>query len=620
MEEIFEIARTNIKTTAASRPIQIQAFVADIRADSNRDGSVDLEGDSDSRDKTTLSSSWGAVFLADIDDTDRRCSRNLTLESLNKVLDDCNDSTDDLQRSPKYLAPLRTVALPNLSGNALGNITVSNKEARSKVRIHSQSQDGKDTWRIVRQNTTFTAEELKQGLVLGIDARDVRQAGGWDGKTEVVFSVVDGDESSVDSVWLRVAPVLTHHHGQRTQKILTAAAMESSFDPLGREFTAALAKAVKDAGIEEPIQELKVSDIWVQDFFEPAYMSMPGTDGPISIRVMLRSIQDRNAGKTTFVTLRDTGVGAWQDIELDTGLWATRDSYGNLETIPPYSLGDRSYPAGRIIQGEWEKEGEIPLIRSFLQAQEVQDPILLDSSWLYVGHVDEYIQFLPAKNERGWVLVINDPLLGLKLYRNAEAAGHGSLPSLSRPTEGSRSTTPTISQKLNEKYFVSDNEYCSEHIESDLQILKNETGITDEEIYRLPALYYNEYTSGSPGLTEETVSTQGFGSGRGKLMNIIEAANPNAPRKMKRQDADFQASAYIPAMVNGIVLNEKHVLTPDPWGPVIDGEDIFKQAALNVYDAVGINVTFIDSWRYHPLLGEIHCGTNTLRETGQLWW
>lgn len=469
----------------------------------------------------------------------------------------------------------------------------------------------------MRQNTTFTAQELQQGLVLGIDARDVRQADGWDGKAEVVFSVFDGDESSVDSIWLRVAPVLTHHHAQRTQKVLTAAAQQSSIDPLGAEFTAALAKAVAAAGIEEPVQELDVGDIWVQDFFEPAYMSMPGPDGPISIRIMLRSIQDRSAGKVTFVTLRDTGIGAWQDMDLDTGLWASRDSYGNLETIPPYTLGDRSYPAGRVIQGEWAKEGETPLIRSFLQAQEIQDPILLDSSWLYVGHVDEYIQFLPANNERGWVLFISDPLLGLKLYRDAEEAGHGSLPSLSRPTDGNRSMSPTISQKLQEANFVSANEFCSEHIESDLQILKNETGISDEDIYRLPALYYNEYAS-SAGLAVQKVGTQGFEGG--KLLDIVSAANPNAWRKVKRQNTDFQASAYVPGMINGVVLNEHHVLTPDPWGPVVEGEDIFKRAALDIYDAVGFNVTFIDPWRYHPLSGEIHCGTNTLRETDQLWW
>lgn len=39
-------------------------------------------------------------------------------------------------------------------------------------------------------------------------------------------------------------------------------------------------------------------------------------------------------------------------------------------------------------------------VQDFLWAQKVQDPIALYSDWLYVGHVDEFMTFVPAPDRK----------------------------------------------------------------------------------------------------------------------------------------------------------------------------------------------------------------------------
>jgi protein-arginine deiminase len=53
----------------------------------------------------------------------------------------------------------------------------------------------------------------------------------------------------------------------------------------------------------------------------------------------------------------------------------------------------------------------------------------------------------------------------------------------------------------------------------------------------------------------------------------------------------------------------------------VDGKDIFGQAVVAAYAAQNLTVRWIDDWRtYHLGLGEVHCGTNTLRSFADPWW
>ncbi|KAK7976582.1 hypothetical protein PG989_015045 [Apiospora arundinis] len=224
---------------------------ADIRADTNRDGTVDLEGDSDVKGKQQWTASSGAVFLPNIGDTDRRCSKKaLSGPALsNEALDDCNDASDNIQRAPQFLAPLKTVPLRGLAANAVGTVSVSDQTARDNVRIF-RSDTGK--WTFTDNDFQFSKEALEAGLELGIDARDTRRPDGWDGKVTVTFTVRGDNANSTDQVALRVAPVLTHHHLQPVEQVL-AVAGNATDAPFINQFTQDLSAAVKGAGINQDV-------------------------------------------------------------------------------------------------------------------------------------------------------------------------------------------------------------------------------------------------------------------------------------------------------------------------------------------------------------------------------
>ena len=253
---------------------------------------------------------------------------------------------------------------------------------------------------------------------------------------------------------------------------------------------------------------------------------------------MIRSAQDsRVEGREVFKDLRKTGWGAVQ--QLGTGSsYTSADSMGNFETVPPHSVNGKTYPAGRVITGQ---HGNKPFLLPFFEAQEVQDPILLDTSWLYVGHVDEFMQFLPTQSPRGWVIMADDPGAGLELLRRAQAGGYGSTNLFSRQKgeagpkcgkcHGGWRCRPekvpgiTINEilrpaKRSWRDLVKTNERCAAKIENNLDNLKRTTGITEDEIHRISALY----------------ETAGFGI---------------YPYPPKHEPERSQALSYIPGIING---------------------------------------------------------------------
>lgn len=69
-----------------------------------------------------------------------------------------------------------------------------------------------------------------------------------------------------------------------------------------------------------------------------------------------------------------------------------QDNGGNLLVSPPQP--DKGYPYGRIVYGD-SAQGGLCHAGPFFAAQRLQKPIVLDSAWLDVGHVDEFLSFVP---------------------------------------------------------------------------------------------------------------------------------------------------------------------------------------------------------------------------------
>ncbi|MFF7309787.1 protein-arginine deiminase family protein [Streptomyces sp. NPDC008137] len=608
---------------------------ADLRADVNRDGRVDVTGGSDKTGEDSWSVGRGAVYLPNIDDDTKRCpvtgpgGRPLS----DAKLAACNDGTDTKVNGAADaadLARVRSVPLPGLPANAKGSLKITTGGKHAHLFLKRAG-----AWVLVTPATRLTATELRAGVEFGVEATDVvRDTAKWDGRAVVRLTVTSGQKSTSDAVTLRVAPLLTQHHLQNTQQVMvTEVQGQGEYSRLQQKFVAELGKEVKKAGVTTPLVKFtKYADPWAQDFVEPAYVNMTGPDGqPQVMRVMLRSAQpDRDAGRELFEKIRgrDTGVVQVTD-PAEPDDWSL-NSFGNLETIPPYALGGRSFPAGRIIMGERKDSGARPskVMRTMLKSQGMQDPLLLDTSWLGVGHVDEFVQFLPADTPRGWRIGVADPKAGLKLLRDAKRDGHGRTKMFSVPgRSGSPAPKETIDQALASRHLVSDNEMAARRIAANLEILKRETGVTDAEIVRVPALYTRESEAFSaegqdvpvPRLTRMGAASGLVDSLRDRGQQKWLAENPAAPRAAA--PATVTTSAYVPGAVNGVLLGRDRYLAPRQWGPVIAGKDIFTEAVNAVYTKVGMKVSYIDDWyTYHLGMGEVHCGTNTLRDASAAWW
>ncbi|GHI09459.1 protein-arginine deiminase family protein [Streptomyces cellostaticus] len=255
---------------------------------------------------------------------------------------------------------------------------------------------------------------------------------------------------------------------------------------------------MKKAGITKPLVTFdKYGAPWTQDFVEPAYVSMTGPGGHRQVmRVMLRSAQaDREAGRELFEKVRGRDIGVVQVTDRARPDDWSLNSMGNLETVPPCAHGGRSFPAGRIIMGERKDSGarSSKVMRTLLGAQGLQDPLLLDTSWLGVGHVDEFVQLLPADTPRGLRIGVADPQAGLRLLRDARRDGHGRTKMFSVPAaKGVPAPKETIDQALASRHLMADNERAARRIAATLEILKRATGVTDDEIVRVPALYTRE--------------------------------------------------------------------------------------------------------------------------------
>lgn len=131
-----------------------------------------------------------------------------------------------------------------------------------------------------------------------------------------------------DAVTLRAAPLLTHHALQNTQQLMvTKVRGNDSWAKHQRKFVKNLEKEAQKAGITKPLVTFeKYGDIWAQDFVEPAYLNMTGPDGrQRTMRVMLRSAQDREAGRELYEKLRGPNVGVVQAKGRDMQGWETRD-------------------------------------------------------------------------------------------------------------------------------------------------------------------------------------------------------------------------------------------------------------------------------------------------------
>ncbi|MEW2358062.1 protein-arginine deiminase family protein [Spirillospora sp. NPDC029432] len=586
-----------------------------LRADTDRDGRL---SPADDARRGTWTPARGAIMLPNLDDDASRCptagrgGERLT----DAALAACNDAADAVVNGAADeadLAPLEIPAVRGVSASALATLR-PDAASRDKIRIFVE-RGGRLA--ALGAGGEIRADELRRGARLAVEARDiVRDPAAWTGFSDLTLTVTDGGRTRADSVRLRVAPVLFQHDLLPLDRAVVAnpkapVTLENGAAPdkpvKGQEaYRRDLRRGLDAEGLTKPFVESPAGgDQWMGDMFKAGYVSMPGPGGrEHRIVVNLRSpavtpdfpARDRplrDASRPVFTMMRGPGVAGVQQFDAgavdrpdDNLFYGSASSSGNFGTIPPYG----KYRTGRIVYGG---EGEFTPDATFvkmLEAQGHQDPIAVDTGWLGVGHIDEFLHFVPRRGGKGWAMVVADPRLGMDLLEQV-AGGGGGGQRLVEGVDPSGTQFPdlTVAQALAKPELVDGTRIAAAGVDRALRRLRDAAGITERDVIRVPALF----------------------------------AKIDLPDGYPREDLTV---TYLPDAANGISTGTGGYLAPAQHGPRRHGKDVFQQATERALGRAGVRVHWIEDWDYSHYVGtaggDIHCVTNVQRDLRGTapWW
>jgi protein-arginine deiminase len=398
----------------------------------------------------------------------------------------------------------------------------------------------------------------------------------FDGLVEVALELVKaGDVVYCDRVALRVAPWMMTPNTLRPITVFASRLSEGK----NAAFIEDLRKVVAAANAQlDPVpHEYHKDDPWMRDEIEIGYTQAPGK----FIHVVLDSPRDRGLDHLT--NRQHIGSDFGYVIRKSSEPVSKLDSFGNLEVSPPVTVNGVEYPFGRVIFGGTRPElmpeprRKLKVLRDFFYAQKIQAPFEIFSDWLDVGHIDEFMNFVPAPGSKGFKLLLASPDKGYEVLRALQNQGHSqAILRQGKELEGEPADI-SVAEVLADPDLAQHNQRFQEYIHWNRAILKRELGLAEADIIDLPALF--------------------------------------------RATEDGRAKSFFPNMVNMLVL-QQHLAIPKPYGPQVNDQCQFEAYVRGVLEPLGLVCYFIDDWEtYFTDGGEIHCGTNSSRQPpAQKWW
>lgn len=415
----------------------------------------------------------------------------------------------------------------------------------------------------------FEIERNKdEAIAFGVEFRDFLVRA----ELQLVKLDRNGEDAEVYAFGALASPLVMNHHNQPAEMVMAVHVDYGDYS--NNDFIRGYQDVLDDDRFIAVDGDDYQGDVWIQDEIEFGTVSGPDT----RIDFVIDSIRNRgldNVAEDLFEA-PDFLVRTW-----GSGQATSQDSFGNLEATPPFTLNGQHYPFGKAYWGDGGGPFQMTQdLADFFDDQLAQAPFTIDTSWLCVGHVDEFMSWVPVPGSRlGWKLVYTDidgawdvleamdPNTEIPRYRQA----HG---------------FDTVGEIVDDSGLRALNESLWEdYLEPNLDILREETGLTDDDIIWLPGLF--ERASGCGGTT----------------------------------------AALIPGMANLIVANfpgeTPELFMADPFLRTDNGDqsaDGMIPAARAVFGDAA-NVNFIDDfWVYHYGLGEVHCGSNVIRTPVTDWW
>ena len=388
-----------------------------------------------------------------------------------------------------------------------------------------------------------------------------------------VKDLVNGDSFEVQ---LTGSPLILNHHLQSSVLTSMASVRYNGYNNSAMENH--YAEVLGDAF--SPVDGMQYNgDVWLQDEIE--FANGVGSDGHMGVVMdLIRDGQGPLGGNSG---LAPVAKDYFEGPNMMRGIWGTgsatsQDYGGNIEVAPPTP----DYPLGRIYYGANGRFSPADEVQDLFDSQAVQAPFELDSAWLCVGHVDEWFTTIPFEGSRlGWKLVYSDDQMawdalesmdpGTRLTRFAQDKGYATPADI---------LADTHLRALND-------ELTRDILDPQLQILIDELDLQEDDIIYIPGLF-------------ETVGQCGGG---------VAALFPGMANLIVADDQAGQTTLFVPDPMMRTNVNDT------AGDPIV--------AAFSAEMPAELRLEFVDDWQvYHMGLGEVHCGSNVIREPydGADWW
>lgn len=543
---------------------------ANLSVDTNRDGSIN---GSDETNEDQWGSSGGAIYTYNIDDDNNNNSED--------YLDTTKSATDALDFARMIVrqssVPTGGTVTVNVSAVAQGRINVWRNVSGSWQSAYTSGA-----------SFTLPAASVAAGdIELGIEGK-TRLSSTWDGNVTFTLEIRNSSNQvqASDTVRMRQAPpIFATNLWRPTQlHVVNVGTSNSSF----RTVLSQICTAASITYVEIPGGSYN-NDRWIQDSSEPAVTITPATGGRRVIDLVYQAQRNREVDQWCVNALFNP------DFELQRRFGSPSSSLnygGNIEVVPPHN--GRAW--GRVYIGG----GNGTLVGSSTNATEYMDMtnrqyfdanyiqgthITVTSEWLAVGHVDEYTMFIPAPNtSRGYVCLIASPVRAWNILTTMNSSGQGGATVFA----GRSGYQTTVSSLVGSASLGTLQTQTQARINQGRDQIKAATGLTDADFIEVPTLFRN-YSGG-----------------------YLCAYNPGVVNCVPMPAA------------NGTI----YIAMPDPEGPDVSGQDQWQADIASQMSGLfttgnPLDLRYVDIWNaYHVLIGEAHCGTNTVRvpPTGTQWW
>jgi len=486
---------------------------------------------------------------------------------------------------------------------------------------------------------SYTFDIPKEGLILGMVAKRYDLIPGETPITLEFIPIIDDEsqEEKKQTAEILVAPWMMPHVLCPVKQVYVG----SWKDKLVQNFTNILNKKFNKKKVFPINLDLPKKHRFVQDAVEIGYSYAPKNLRTVSLRSPINSWHSSKFKHKFLNEILPKDL----DKEVNITTKGNTMSFGNLEVTPPLP----KYPFGRIYYSAKHSTGNFfEEYANFLKAQKVQKPFTLDASWLYVGHVDELVCFLPVRNKL--VACIPSPRKAIEIIKEVQNQEYEATLMKKRkleiqPAEGEKSVEIDVSKFKNGETiggveYTQIEEFNFSQVDTNRKDeTENKQNTTEEE---------EKYKGAQQYLDEVALKLR---KELGNALILIEVPVLFYAKKWGKQP---KLSALTSNLVNLLAVNDL-CFFPKPYGPTLkwarskfnisnivithklsskeikitfttgtnSRQDVFEQYMLTMLNHFKLKGIPCDVWDlYHMYDGEIHCGTNTWRTPDKIpqWW